>query len=234
MKLSLAFILVGIVLVSYSMTLDPYTNGDLFNQRYMELADTTRDSEAFWQLREEMLTPKYKLQDYGATSIALGALLFLLAFFKFQSPRQKWSVIAIGVGLPFLTVAGYILDLFFGMSRDEFPLWADSLAIPLMGAPVLFIILLVWSIAHLLFLESGYSGSTSLKYALSRHANWWLLFVSSVTLLLTVLLVAEGGYLYAVPGCGWLYFYLSLAAGNRAANATQQIAQPDASSAGAG
>jgi hypothetical protein len=234
MKISLALILIGIVLVGYSMTFDPYTNGALFNQRHMELADTTRDSEAFWQLREELLTPKYRLQDYGATSIALGVFVFFLALFKFQSPRQKWSVIAIGVGLPLLTVAGFILDLFRGMSRDEFPSWADSLGIPLLGVPVQFVILFLWSMAHLGFLKSGYSGSTPLKYALSRHANWWLLFVSSVTLMLTVLLVAEGGYLYAVPGCFWLYFYLSLAAGHRAENATQQIAQPDASSAGAG
>lgn len=120
------------------------------------------------------------------------------------------------------------------MTRDEFPSWADSLGIPIMGVPIQFVILLLWAMAHLGFLKSGYLGRTPLKYALSRHANWWLLFVSSVTLLLTALLVVEGGYLYAVPGCVWLYFYLSLAAGRRAAHTTQPIAQPDTSSADAG
>jgi len=234
MRISFVLILIGLSLVGYSMTLQPYTDRSRFYEESLELATTTQDSQAYWRLREEMLTGKFRLQDYGATFLSLGVLLFFLSLVKFRAPSRKWMIVAIGIGLPFLTVTGFVLDLLQGMVRDEFPSWADSLAIPLMNVPVHFVILLVWAVAHLGFLRRSYLGNAPLRYALSRHSNLWLLFVSSVTFLLTGLLVLDGSYFYAVPGCVWLYFYLSLAAGTRVRNATQQIAQPDASSAGAG
>ena len=126
----------------------------------------------------------------------------------------------LAIALPFLTVGAYVFDLLQAAYRGEFPHWADSLGIPLMGAPIQCVVLLVWSLAHLGFLRAAYSPSTSLGRAVSLKANWWLLWISAVTGLLVFASAATGQYWYAIPGALWLYLYLSIAAVRRAANGT--------------
>jgi len=184
---------------------------------------TAGQSEEYWKLRDEMLTPKFQLEDYGITLAAIALAVFLVTRkgqVRLQSPNSRKALVALAIVLPFLTVGGYIFDLLQAFDRGEFPHWADSMGIPLMGAPIQFIILLVWSLAHLSFLRGGYQPAASLVQAVSLKANWWLLFVSVVTALLALLCVALGQYWYAIPGTLWLYLYLSLGAGRRVANGT--------------
>jgi hypothetical protein len=96
--------------------------------------------------------------------------------------------------------------------RGEFPHWADSMAIPLMGVPVLLAILLVWAFVHLVFVRRQFYPGVPVASAFSRHANIWLLFVSALTAALVIATVLFGEYWYALPGCLWIYFYLALAA----------------------
>jgi uncharacterized membrane protein len=96
------------------------------------------------------------------------------------------------------------------------------MGIPLMGAPILLLVMFVWSGAHLSFLRSTYH-SELLSHALSRHANWWLLAVAAISAVFVVVCATEGAYWYAVPGVVWLYFYISLAASRRSAHAAERI-----------
>ena len=104
--------------------------------------------------------------------------------------------------------------------------------IPLMGVPILLVVLLVWSGAHLAFLRSTYQ-PTLLSQAASWKANWWLLFVAVFTIVLVVLCASFGQYWYAVPGVAWLYFYLSLAAAGRETAAAESTAPEGRAASGA-
>jgi len=94
------------------------------------------------------------------------------------------------------------------------------MAIPLMGAPVQLVILMLWTFAHLALLRRQYHSSVPITFAFSRQSNIWLLLVSALTAALVAMFVAFAQYWYAVPSLVWLYFYLSLAAVRRAPHGT--------------
>lgn len=184
-------------------------------EQYMALS--AGQSTEYWQLREKMLTPKFQLQDYGGTLIALAVGLFLVSrkgWRNLKSPHSRAMLLVAALASPFLTVGAYIFDLLLGFERQEFPHWADSMGIPLMGAPVLLVILLAWSGAHLAFLRSPYRPAL-LFQAASLKANWWLLSLAAISAVLVLFCVSVGQYWYAIPGTVWLYFYVSLAAARR-------------------
>ena len=219
MKISAIFLVVGAVLWGYALTLSPYKNEALFMERYMSMS--AGQSHEYWKLRDEMLTPKFQLEDYGVTLMAIAIFWFLGARKSkplFQSPTSRKWLVVLAISLPFLTVGGYVFDLFQAVDRGEFPHWADSMGIPLMGVPIQFILLAGWSMAHLNFLRGIYQPSVPLVQAISPKSNWWLLLVSAITALLTVFCLALGQYWYAVPGVLWLYLYLSLGTVRHVAN----------------
>lgn len=221
MKIAAILLSIGAALWFYAFTLSPYKDEALFMERYMSMS--VGQSEAYWQLRNEMLSPKFQLEDYGITLVAIALLTFLVARngeLLFRSPSSRKSLVVLAIGLPFLTVGGYAFDLLQAFERGEFPHWADSMSIPLMGVPIQLIALLVWSLAHLSFLRGGYRPSTPLMRAVSLKSNWWLLFVSSATALLALLFAALGQFWYAIPGLLWLYLYLSLGAVRRVTDGT--------------
>lgn len=122
---------------------------------------------------------------------------------------------------PCLTAGAYVLELLQGFDRGEYPHWADSLSIPLMTAPVVLVILLAWSAAHLAFLRGTYR-SVPLTSAVSSHSNKWLLFVSAIAVFLVIDAAVYGAYWYVIAGIAWLYFYLSLAAARSASFAPEE------------
>jgi hypothetical protein len=182
-----------------------------------------------------MLTPKFQLEDYGTTLAAIAVAVFFVTRqgrVRIQAPRSRTALIALAIALPFPTVGGYVFDLFQAFDRGEFPYWADSMGIPLMGVPVQFIILLAWSLAHLGFLRGDYRPSIRLVHAVSLNSNRWLLFVSVVTAVLVLISAVAGQFWYAIPGTLWLYLYLSLAATHREKTALNSHLDTDASGAG--
>ena len=218
MKLAAALLILGLALIWYASSMPAYTDEELFMERYMNMS--AGQSEEYWKLRDEMLSPKYELQDYGGTLLMAAVVVFLVTrkgWASIKSPASQKTVVALAIGLPFLTVGGVVFDLILAYTRGEFPHWADSMSIPLLGVPVLFILLFVWSSAHLGFLRGGYRPTTPLAVAVSPKANWWLMLISALTVLLALECAVFGDYFYMVPGVVWLYFYLSLGASRRAA-----------------
>jgi hypothetical protein len=65
MRLAAILLLVGAALIGYANSLAQYKDEALFTERYMALSDG--QSNEYVKLREEMLTPKFQLQDYGGT-----------------------------------------------------------------------------------------------------------------------------------------------------------------------
>ncbi len=227
MKTAIALFVVGLVLVGYSASMPAYTDQAAFQREYMNLS--AGQDEEYWALRDKMLTPKYKLQDYGGTLIVSGLAILLFVRdkrFRLVAPKSRAALVGIAIAAPCVSVAAFIFDLFQGAGRGEFPHWADSLGIPLTGAPFLFVSLVVWAAAHLVFLRGPYTPSAPLSVAVSRKTNLWLLFVSAITALIVADCLFEGTYWYAIPGTMWLYLYTSMAAGR--IGRTQPVAEPGA------
>jgi hypothetical protein len=224
MKLSAILLLVGVVIIGYAFTLVPYKDEALFIERYMALSEG--QSTEYWELRDEMLTSKYQLQDYGGTIIAISVVVFMVSrkgWRQLKSPTSRAKLFGVAFIAPFLTVGAYIFDLFQGFARGEFPYWADSMSIPLMGVPVLLVALIVWACAQLVFLPSSYQ-SAPLSLAVSRRSNWWLLSISVITVVFVAMCASVGQYWYAIPGVVWLYYYISITAARRAANVVEHVA----------
>jgi hypothetical protein len=221
MRIAILLSLVGVTILTYSLLLSPYKDEKAFRDRYMAMS--VGQNEEYSKLRDEMLTPKYDLQDYGVTLITVAVCILIITRNIFtKAPKTRLAVVILAIVLPFLTIGGFAFDLFQGNARGEFPHWADSLGIPLMGIPIQFIVFLFWSLIHLLFLRNYYAPSAPLALAVSREANLWLLFISGLTVILISLCVVYAEYWYAIPGVFWLYLYLSLAAGRLVAKRTQQ------------
>ncbi len=214
MKAAFGLLLLGVGLILYSLSLSPYTDEQVFLERYMSLS--SGQSKEYWQLRNEMLTSKYRIQDYGGTACLAGVVLLLLTRTRFHNPKERWPLVAMVLSAPAVSVGAFVFDIFQGARRGEFPPWADSIGIPLMGVPVQLAVLLVWALAHLVFLKAPFATSRPLSFAFSRQANPWLLLVSAATTALIILLAVDGAYWYALAGALWLYIYLALAAGRRA------------------
>ena len=212
MKTAVALLTLGLALLISSLTLSPYKDEALFNSKYMEMS--SGQSEAFYKLRDEMLTPKFQLEDYGISLLALAAVVFLLFRkdgLQIPAPSSRKWLITLAIVLPFITVAGYVYDLLNAYNRGEFPSWEDSMGIPLMSAPGLLIGLLFWVVGHFGFLHGDYPSAAKIERESISATNSWLKFVSAIAVLLTTLFFALGQYWYAIPSLAWVYFYFSLA-----------------------
>jgi hypothetical protein len=209
MKISLGIGLIGIIILIYSFTLDPYSDTKIFYAKYLEM--NHGQSDDFYRLREDMITPKYRLQDIGITLIII-SIVTLLLMKKYNSniltPSNKSTLTIIAFILPIITITGYIFDLFQGMNRDEFPRWADSIGIPMIGLPFQFILLMFWSLLFLVFINEVKSFPISLSIIFK--INFSILFISAITVVLILVTLFYGQYWYCIPALLWLYYYLSI------------------------
>lgn len=213
-----ALLLAGAAMLAWSFTLAPYTDHAAFLRQSMAL--TSSQSAAYHALRDAMLTPRFALHDYGITLIA-AALLALVLLRKgvagITTPNSGGLFLAIAIGVPLLTTGAYLFDLFQSMDRAELPQWADSLGIPVMAAPGIAMLLLVWSLGYLTFLRGSYWPRVPLVLGLSPDADRWLRALAFIGLAGTLFACACGQYWYAIGNAGWVYFHLSLGAMRRVA-----------------
>jgi hypothetical protein len=171
-------------------------------------------TEAYATVREQLLTPKYALQDYGITLLITAGLLFLVSLSGkriFSSPFSSWFLAIMALSLPFLTVGGVVFDLLQAFERDVFPPWGDALLIPLVGMPPLFIVVLFWSVAHLFLFWPGRRLLTRpWTAAQTMIGSAWLLLLSASSAIVVILAAVQGQYWFGVPAVLWVFFYVAL------------------------
>jgi hypothetical protein len=210
---------IGLVIFGYSLTLKPYTNEDEYNSKYMQISGENR-SELFYDLREEYLTIKYPLADYGLTTVIIGLILIFILFrgwSEFRTlPSKKW-IISIGFAAVLSTVLCYVGDLFNEYSRGSSPNWADSLGIPLMSVLPMLVILTIWLGFNLIGLRGDFKANIPVSSLRFSNINYWYLTISILTIIILILMIIEGYFWMLLPGFLWLYFYISILIGRRTA-----------------
>jgi len=211
-------ILIGVGLKAWSSQLQPYTDKAAYESRYRAMG--VGDSEKFFALRREMLTPKYRLFDHGWTLIAVAFILApgaLTHWRGLRSPGSRLLIVGVGIVAVCGTFAAEVFNLFQDAGRGSFPHWADSLGIPLGGIFLVTVGLFVWMAGHLAFFEGEFKVGVPLVCALTRRVNPWLAFVFCATVLIVLLYIVQGSAAHVIVGGVWLYFYASLASGRAAA-----------------
>jgi hypothetical protein len=217
--ISLIILLAGFVILGLSFKYDRYTNEQEYNDKYLALTGENMN-EQFYALRDEYLTPKFNLENYGISFILTGSILSLLAFIgfdKLRTPKKKRCIIIIGIIAALLSNIGYVGDLFLEMYRDSYPHWADTLAIPLMGVPGLILFSLIWTGLNLIGLTGAFKTYVPVLPFRISHVNYWYLIILIVTISLTVFVIVTGYFWQVISGFLWSYFYLSIMLGIRQA-----------------
>lgn len=235
-RISIVIITLSLLSIGYSFFISAYTDEGEYQEKYMSLDWQelgSRDaSEKFYQLRDEYLSPKYKIQDYGFTFLVLGLATFIL-FGKgtpIKAPSSNAKVALIGFAAAMFTVAGYVGDLFLEFFRGSYPWWADSLGIPLMGVPLLAIMFFSWAALNLLAMSGTFKAGARITLQNIKGSNYFYFILFIVTALIVVLCAIDAYFWMVLPGLLWLYFYASLWAGRHTANkSSQQDAQTRAS-----
>lgn len=184
---------------------------DEFGQRAID----PRDSSIYFKVRRELLTPKYILIDHGIQAFLIGVLLLFIHYRfngKLYAVSSHKSTITLAIILPFFTVASFLFDLLQGQARWEFPPWADSIAIPLLGLPITLIILLIVSALVMLFSKRSKTDLLEIREAFHPRINPILAIFLLAVIALTALSVYEGKYWFSVPTLLWAYYIGSVAA----------------------
>lgn len=211
---AILLILVGIGLFLYSSPMPALHNEAEYTAKYMSLE--SGEDEKFAELRAAYLTPKYKLQDYGMTAIALGIVIYILNIkggLQIRTPKNKSNVVVIGlVGNTILSLnlAGMV---YLDFQRGGFPHWADSIVLGYFIIALTFLIVSLYLAAHCVFLRSCFVTDVVIANVNWRHANLWLaLQVGFMVLALSYDVIEGAGF--AILGEGFLlYFFLTLLSG---------------------
>ena len=218
-KIFAFIVLVSLLSISYSLTTPAYTNKVEYEEKYIAIdwqkVGSRVASDRFYELRDEYISNKYKIQDYGFTLLILGTAS-LIIFRKEKptnTPSSKTKIALIGFSAALLTTAGYVGDLFLEFYRGSYPWWADSLGIPLMGAPILAFIFTGWAAINLLAMNGKFKAGTAISFCQIKGTNYFYLILLVVTALITLLCAIEAYFWMVLPGLFWLYFYVSLWAG---------------------
>ncbi len=212
----IAFLLsaIGLCLLCYAASLETYTSEQDYFDKY-ELLYGSSDTEAFYTLRKEYLTPKYRLEDYGITLLILAVSLLVLFHrgWKTFTPHKKSYIALVGLAAVFSTSIALVGDLFLDGIRGEFPIWADTLIIPLMSIPPILLVLFIWYALQL----TGFIGTFKTNVQLSiQKFNIPVLLYSlqlAVVLVFTCIIIFEGAFWFLAPALLWCAFFAYLLVG---------------------
>ncbi len=216
--IGIVILTIGIGLLAYSMTFEPFTNNEEFYKKMYSLRNVENNSEKFHELRDSYLTPKYSLENYGLTYIILGLYTLILIpknWRNFKTPKNKALIIIVGVLAVLLTIVAYVGDLFIEMTRYRYPPWADSLGIPLMVTPGLLLIFSGWFAVNLIGLKNPFRTSVSITEFDLKSTNYWYFTLIVLTIISTLTVIYDGDFWLTAAGTMWIYFYLTLMLGRQ-------------------
>lgn len=173
-KILISLTTISLFMFCYSLTLNPYTNRNEFEQKSFEISprdeflskdDMVNKTKKYHEIREAYLTNKYTIQEISSEILLISiTLLIFINIKKIKSPSSKKLLFLWVLFNIFITCFLYIFSLATSASRDVFPPWGDSIAIPIVFiTPYIFIFLLIIFTFHILLKYKNYAPSYNLK-----------------------------------------------------------------------
>lgn len=175
-----------------------------------------RASRDFHALQARYRTPKWLYADLGYAAVAWALLLYVAATAGWRPTRRATVIVPGSIAAVALLVTGMIASAFQAFGRQQLPEWADTLAIPLMGAvgagTVLLPLVLALGLAPILFTRRapvalwsavGRGWATSLVVS--------LIYLAPVVIAALAVLVAwqTGGWAVSTGGAILLWLLLN-------------------------
>lgn len=208
--------LIGATLLIIGMQMPAYKDEARYQSAYMAIDPQSEDaSTKFSELRRNSLTNRYLLEDYGVIFLSLGAiggLVLRRKERKIHSPKSGAHIAALGLLSAAVTTLGLTAYLFVGLSRGDYPYWADSAGIGI--AAVLFsaTLMFVFATLHLPLLRRGFAADQRVSLQPSIK-SWWLSLMTVLSLVALAVSILQADP-WTVPGLAlWAYFFASLKSG---------------------
>ncbi len=218
-KSLLTIVIIGISTVVFSLFLKPFKDYELFQKEYIKLGSSLNPNKTtlFFELREEYLTVKYYLFDYGMTAVVLSLfLLFTVTKNRgLKTYSKKSSIFLLGLISFLVEVCAMYVHLFIDFSRESFPYWADTIAIPMFYLGIFSIWLLLYFLLNIIGLFLKFKTGVSIKdYTLSfKNFSYWYGFQLVITLFVLILSVYEGMFMSVLGVLLWFSFFYSMFVG---------------------
>lgn len=213
----LIILIIGLVFIGYSFTLEPFKNYDLFHEKYMELDDnitSKNKSTLYFELRKKHLTNKYYFFDYGCI-LAILSLFSLYIFRKnydLKTFNTNLKIVFVGFFAFLMTLIAVYTHLFIDYDRECFPNWADSLGIPMFYLGNFSIYVLVWWLINLIGFFKNFKPNQKIKNYAFNFKNFFSYFYGLqllVTIILLSIFIYDGAFLYVIALLLWTTFYYS-------------------------
>ena len=152
-KINKIVLVIGILSFLYSLTLEPFKNYDIFQNKTMEIGESVMETKnkytEYDKLRNSHLTIKYEMFDYSMIMIITSLFVGFISFAK-KANVSKLKKMLLGF-LSFLSlILSFYIDLFIYVSRDGAPYWGDLIGIPMYYIGEITIYILIYFAFNLL------------------------------------------------------------------------------------
>ena len=208
--------LIGATLLITGMQMPAYKDEARYQSAYMAIDPQSADaSTKFSELRRNSLTNRYLFEDFGLIFLslsAIGGLVLRKKERKIYSPKSGAHVAALGLLSAAVTALGLTAYLFVGLSRGDYPHWADSAGIGIAAIAFAAALLFVFAILHLLLLRRGFAADQRVSLQPSIK-SWWLSLMTILSLVALAVSILQADP-WTTPGLAlWAYFCASLKSG---------------------
>ena len=224
----LYLLVVGIALASYSFSLPRYHDEEKKYAFERDCAEGKIAKEVYYEEVDQLITPKNRLMDSGSGlvlfSLLMLAFLFVSKihvwsdFLKLTTKKKPFYCIASNLAL-LLMIPGTFWYYSYRGSRGDYPMFADSIGIPIITQTVVFLIMLIpLNLFLILALIRSQMPASLLYRRKSRRARsivWEVVF--GLCLLLNifflVMSIVDGDHVSVLVELFFVYVLFSLRAG---------------------
>ena len=176
--------ILGIGLFIYGSVIPKYTNEEEYYSQLSDYTNTTYSdynaiesgsaSTGYYNIRHKYLTNAFIIEDIGISLFVLAIVTAGLFFtFRLQKRPVKTPRIAALYILANLTIIGAVIiaaiRIYIDQYRQEYPPWADSIAIPIFGFAIIAFLLMIPMNAAILGLGFAYRHTVITHHFITNH-----------------------------------------------------------------
>lgn len=224
----LYLLIIGVAMASYSSFLPRYVDAEKKERLELDCFDGKITKDVYYAEVEELTTPKNKLMDLGSGLAVFSAMMlaFLFVsrtttwsgFLELSTKRKPFYYITSNLAL-LLLIPGSFWYYSYRGARGDYPMFADSIGIPIFSEVLVVFLLLIPMNLFLYLVLSQSKMPAQLLFWPKRHDTrgvvWEVVF--GLCLLLDIIFlttsIIDGDHVSVIVDTFFIYMILSLRAG---------------------